>query len=192
MAVWCLAAVLLLATGSPSLQAQDEALAPADQAAFEALVLGQRMLATFLGFRVPPADYHVDFVVAGRFEETNRGAFNEGSYSYTNTGPDTGTVVFTYDAGNICTYLVNFTSLTRGSLSYTCTEGEPDETNWRLVDDPDYVPAGTESFSIPNLGGLVHHEQRNGSGPEVGLWAHPCGGRFDHAFRNRHLSIQGQ
>ena len=132
-------------------------LAPADPAAFDALVVGQRMLSSL----APASLYHVDFVEAGRFEENRLGATNLGSYTYSNNGPDTGTVVFTYDAGNICTYNVTFASLTSGSLSYMCTEGETGETNWRLVDDPDYVPVtppetgtvGTESFSIPNLGG---------------------------------------
>ena len=155
-AVWSLAAVLLLAAGSPPLQAQDMATAPADQAAFDDLVVGQRMLSSF-----PASFFHVDFVEAGRFEEYLRGATNLGSYTYSNNGPDTGTVVFTYDAGNICTYNVSFASPTTGSLSYTCTEGQADESDWRLVDDPDYVPVtppetgtvGVESFSIPNLGG---------------------------------------
>ncbi len=133
------------------------ATAPADQAAFDALVVGQRMLSS-----VPASLYHVDFVEAGRFEEYRLGAgTDEGSYTYSNTGPDTGTVVFTYDAGKICTYLVNFASLTSGSLSYTCTEGDPGETDWRLVEDPDFVTVtppdnGTvkpKSFAIPNLGG---------------------------------------
>ena len=131
--------------------------APVDQAGFDALVVGQRMLTS----AAPASLYHVDFAEAGRFEEYRTGATSEGSYTYSNTGADTGTVVFTYDAGNICTYLVNFTSLTSGSLTYTCTEGETGETDWRLVEDPDYVPVtppdnGTvepKSFAIPNLGG---------------------------------------
>ena len=125
--------------------------APADQAAFDALVVGQRMLSSF-----PASLFHVDFVEAGRFEEYRTGVTNTGSYTYSNTGPDTGTVVFTYDAGNICTYNVSFASLTSGNLSYTCTEGQPGELDWRLVVDPDYVPVTPpepESFSIPNLGG---------------------------------------
>ena len=133
------------------------ATAPADQAAFNALVVGRRMLSS----TEPASQYHVDFVEAGRFEEYRIGATNKGSYTYSNNGPDTGTVVFNYDAGNICTYLVNFTSLTSGSLSYTCTEGEPGESDWRLVEDPDFVTVtppetgtvGVESFEIPNLGG---------------------------------------
>ena len=140
-----------------TLTAEGEALAPADPAAFDALVIGQRMLSSL----APASLYHVDFVEAGRFEETEGAATYAGSYSYTNTGPDTGTVVFNYDDGDSCTNSVTFVSPTTGSLTYTCNDGTSGETNWRLVDDPDYVPltppetgtGGTESFSIPDRGG---------------------------------------
>ena len=140
-----------------TLTAEGEALAPADPAAFDALVIGQRMLSSL----APASLYHVDFVEAGRFEETEGAATYAGSYSYTNTGPDTGTVVFKYDDGDSCTNSVTFVSPTTGSLTYTCNDGTSGETNWRLVDDPDYVPltppetgaGGTESFSIPDRGG---------------------------------------
>ena len=140
-----------------TLTAEGEALAPADPAAFDALVIGQRMLSSL----APASLYHVDFVEAGRFEETQGAATYAGSYSYTNTGPDTGTVVFNYDDGDSCTNSVTFVSPTTGSLTYTCNDGTSGETNWRLVDDPDYVPltppetgtGGTESFSIPDRGG---------------------------------------
>ena len=146
-------------------------LAPADPAAFDALVVGQRMLSS-----VAASLYHVDFVEAGRFEENRLGATNLGSYTYSNNGPDTGTVVFTYDAGNICTYNVTFASLTSGSLSYMCTEGETGETNWRLVDDPDYVPVtppetgtvGTEPFLIPDRGGTSTTSSGNAETLRVG------------------------
>ena len=131
--------------------------APADQAAFGTLVVGQRLLSTV----APASLYHLDFVAVGRFEETEGAGTYAGSYSYTNTGPDTGTVVFNYDDGDSCTNSVTFDSRTTGSLTYTCNDGTSGETNWRLVDDPDYMPAtppepgtvGVESFSIPNLGG---------------------------------------
>ena len=109
----------------------------------------------------PASLYHVDFVEAGRFEETEGAATYAGSYAYTNTGPDTGTVVFNYDDGDSCRNSVTFVSPTTGSLTYTCNDGTSGETNWRLVDDPDYVPltlpetgtGGTEQFSIPDRGG---------------------------------------
>ena len=140
-----------------TLTAEGEALAPADPAAFDALVVGQRMLSSL----APAFLYHVDFVAAGRFEETQGAAIYAGSYSYTNTGPDTGTVVFNYDDGDSCTNSVTFVSPTTGSLTFTCNDGMSGETDWRLVDDPDYAPVtppetgtdGTESFSIPDRGG---------------------------------------
>ena len=140
-----------------TLTAEGEALAPADPAAFDALVIGQRMLSSL----APAPLYHVDFVEAGRFAETRGAATYAGSYSYTNTGPDTGTVVFNYDDGDSCTNSVTFVSPTTGSLTFTCNDGMSGETNWRLVDDPDYAPVtppetgtdGTESFSIPDRGG---------------------------------------
>ena len=157
MAVWGLAAVLLLAAGSPPVQAQGAATAPADPAAFDTLVVGQRMLSSL----APASLYHVDFVEAGRFEETEGAATYAGSYTYSNTGPDTGAVVFNYDDGDRCTYSVTFDSPTTGSLTYTCNDGTSGETNWRLVEDPDFVTVtppetgtgGVEMFSFPNLGG---------------------------------------
>ena len=130
------------------------ALAPADAAAFDDLVVGQRMLSIL-------PTYYVDFVAAGRFEQTQGVAISAGSYSYATTGPDTGTVVFNYDDGDSCTNSVTFVSRTNGRLSFTCNDGRIGETSWRLVDDPDYVPitppesgtGGTEPFSIPDRGG---------------------------------------
>ena len=130
------------------------ALAPADAAAFDDLVVGQRMLSIL-------PTYYVDFVAAGRFEQTQGVAISAGSYSYATTGPDTGTVVFNYDDGDSCTNSVTFVSRTNGRLSFTCNDGRIGETSWRLVDDPDYVPitppgtgtGGSESFSIPDRGG---------------------------------------
>ncbi len=109
----------------------------------------------------PASLYHVDFVEAARFEETEGAATYPDRYSYTNTGPDTGSATFNYDDGDSCTYSVTFLSRTTGSLTYTCNDGTSGETNWRLVDDPDYAPVTPpetrtvepESFSIPNLGG---------------------------------------
>ncbi len=148
-------------------------IAPSDQAAFDNLVVGQRMLSSL----APAAGlYHVDFVEAGRFEEHRFGATNQGSYTYSNRGRNTGTVVFTYDAGNICTYNVSFISRTTGTLSYTCTEGQPGELDWRLVADPDYMsvtPPGTgtvepEPFSIPNLGGWSTMSNGTEANPRAG------------------------
>ena len=122
------------------------ALAPADAAAFDDLVVGQRMLSIL-------PTYYVDFVAAGRFEQTQGAAISAGSYSYATTGPDTGTVVFNYDDGDSCTNSVTFVSRTTGRLSFTCNDGRTGETSWRLVEIPAPTPPAPESFEIPNLGG---------------------------------------
>ena len=56
----------------------------------------------------------------------------------------------------------------------------------------DALPVGTESFSIPNLGGWVRHEQRDCRDPGSGLWTHSCRGGLDHSFRGCNFPIQGQ
>ena len=66
--LWSLAAVLLLTVGSPPLQAQEEEFAPADQAAFDDLAVGQRMA---LDDNIFSSFYYVDFVATGRFRETD-------------------------------------------------------------------------------------------------------------------------
>ena len=86
--------------------------APADQQAFNSLVVGKRIDAD---------TYFLDFESAGRVRE----GFDRhpGSYTYSNTGANTGTLTQNYDAGlygGRCTYKLTFTSTTTGTLSYTC------------------------------------------------------------------------
>ena len=63
--LWSLAAVLLLTVGSPPLQAQEEEFAPADQAAFDDLAVGQRMA---LDDNIFSSFYYVDFVAHRSFQ----------------------------------------------------------------------------------------------------------------------------
>ncbi len=128
MAAWSLGAFLLLAAGSPPLQAQDAVTAPADRAEFDALAVGRRML-----WVIPT---YVDFVAAGRFRETRGAATYSGSYAYSNTGPNTGTVVVNFDDGASCIHSVTFVSRISGNVSFTCTDGSAGETNWLLVEIP--------------------------------------------------------
>ena len=71
-------------------------LAPANEAAFNALVVGKRAAKNY------PAIY-VDFVSPGRFRETEGGKTWAGNYTYRNTGSHTGTLTFNYDDGDLCT-----------------------------------------------------------------------------------------
>ena len=99
--------------------------APADQQAFNSLVVGKR---------IDAETYFIDFESAGRvMEGYNR---HPGSYTYSNTGANTGTLTQNYDAGLFggrCTYKLTFTSTTTGTLSYTCANGlTGEEQRWQL------------------------------------------------------------
>ena len=145
MAVGSLAAVLLLAAGSPPPQAQGEPLAPDDQAAFDDLVVGQRMA---LDDNLFSSFYYVDFVAAGRFRETDSPGIFTGSYTYENTGSDTGTLTFNYDDGDHFTERLNlvFTSTTSGTATATVNGEESPQFNWRLSPIPESEPLRTLHF----------------------------------------------
>ena len=104
-------------------------LAPADEAAFNDLFVGKRAATNF------PAVY-VDFVSPGRFRETRLAVTLTGSYTYRNTGSDTGTLTFNYDDGDRCTSHLTFTSATMGTAISMCDDGLSVEYNWRLVEIP--------------------------------------------------------
>ncbi len=99
--------------------------APADQQAFNSLVVGKRIDAD---------TYFVDFESAGRFMEGfDR---NSGRYTYSNTGANTGTLTQNYDAGlygGRCTTQLTFNSTTTGTLRFTCDNGITGEVErWQL------------------------------------------------------------
>ena len=160
-AVWSLAAVLLLAAGNPLLQAQDSRTAPADEEAFHGLAVGQRIWSG-------DPSYHLDFVSRGRFDETEGAQTYAGSYSYSNTGVNTGTIVLNYDDGDRCTAYVVFASTTAGTVTSTCINGQ---TNWRLTQIPEPAPAGSDepvsSYEIDTLAGL---RVSGDEGPAVEAW----------------------
>ena len=102
-------------------------LSPADQDAFNRLVVGKR---------IDAESYFVDFESAGRFLEGFRR--HEGRYTYANTGANTGTLTQNYDAGlygGRCATQLTFTSTTTGTLRYTCDNGDTgEEERWQLSD----------------------------------------------------------
>ena len=111
-------------------QDTSEMLAPADEAAFNDLVVGKRVATSF-------STAYVDFVSPGRFSENLFGVIRTGSYSsYRNTGLNTGTLTFDYDGGNRCTVNITFDSTTSGMAASTCDNGSSIEYNWRLVEIP--------------------------------------------------------
>ena len=110
-------------------QTTGEMLAPADEAAFNDLFVGKRAATNFPGV-------YVDFVSPGRFRETVGADTYTGSYTYRNTGSNTGTLTFNYDDGDRCTALLTFASATMGTATSTCEDGVSVEYNWRIVEIP--------------------------------------------------------
>ena len=133
------AAVMIPPLGIPG-----EMFAPANEAAFNNLFVGKRAAAD------DPTAY-VDFVAAGRFKETVGAETYTGSYSYSNTGVNTGDVVLNYDDGDRCTIHVVFTSTTAGTANSTCTDGESLQPNWRLTQ----IPAGGRAPLFEAIRGLL-------------------------------------
>ena len=128
-----------------------EMLAPTDEAAFNDLFVGKRATTNY------PTVY-VDFVSPGRFRETEGSDIWTGSYTYRNTGPNTGTVTFNYDDGDRCVASFTFVSTTAGTATYTCNDGSSGGSNWLLVaisatGTPDLVvQTPSVSDSNPNAG----------------------------------------
>ena len=117
-------------------------IAPADQAAFNALVVGKRVQGD------DPNSY-IDFVSAGRFSETEGSDVWTGRYAYTNTGPDTATLTLNYDDGDRCTYSLTFATATSGSGTFTCSDGTSGSTGWRIAEtppQPPQPPTGTDPY----------------------------------------------
>ena len=117
--------------------------APADQAAFDTLVVGKRT-------DWEPADA-VEWVSPGRFSQTISGVAYSGSYTYQRTGPNAGTTVFNYDVGLTCTTRSTFTTATSGRASYTCSDGQSaGPFDWRLT-DPGNTERGDRRATLLNL-----------------------------------------
>ena len=107
-------------------------MAPADQAAFDALVASQRLAhddASGLGVAFV-------FVSAGEFSHGTGASGRTGTYVYENTGRSSGTVELTYAGGGMCTLELVFEADDSGRMDYTCVDASNNETagstNWRL------------------------------------------------------------
>lgn len=106
-------------------------LAPADQAAFNDLVVGKRVVAD------NSAGQYVDFISPGRLKEFDGSEIYYGSYTYRKTGPNTGTLTTNYDDGDRCTTRLTFTTATSGRFAESCDDESSASGGWRLVDIPD-------------------------------------------------------
>ena len=91
-------------------------LAPPDQAGFDALLVGSRAAS-------PASPDALDFVSAGRFRETEGAETRLGSYAWTRTGADSGTLALRYDDGDRCAVALTLTSAGGGTSSFSCDDG---------------------------------------------------------------------
>ena len=100
-----------------------EALAPLDEQTFNSQMVGKSFHVGFI---------FLDFVSAGRFSQNGRLPV---SYSYSNTGSNTGLLTLTYDGGQFgggCTFQLTFASATTGTLHFMCDSGEAGQGTWRI------------------------------------------------------------
>ena len=104
---------------------QTTSLAPENEQAFHNRVVGRRAA-------TDDPTYYVDFVSPGRFRETDGANILSGSYTYQNTGPNTGTLTFNYDIGIRCPIDLVFTSTTTATATNICS-GQLDTINFRLM-----------------------------------------------------------
>ena len=107
-------------------------LAPANQAAFDALVVGKRMVSP----TISPDVYHFAFISPGRFREVEGSETWTGRYTYRKIGANAGGLETSYDDGDRCKPVFLFETPTTGVFASACDDGETDAGSWRLVDIP--------------------------------------------------------
>ena len=139
-----------------------DGFAPADQAAFDALVVG---------LRVESPDYYFDFVSPGRFREFEDGETYTGRYTYERTGPNSGTTITYYDDGDQCTDNIVFESTTTGTSSYSCNDGSTGTGTWQFVDIPgdDTLNGTAGDDTLPGTTGADTINGRDGNDILQGL-----------------------
>lgn len=101
---------------------------PTDQAAFDAVVVGRRVLTGVQG------DY-IDFVSSGRFNALEDGVAYAGRYTYEGTGPASGRLALSFDGGS-CEVNLTYVSATTGVYSSACSDGSAEADRWTLVEVP--------------------------------------------------------
>ena len=101
--------------------------APADQAAFDARVVGKRIGYTHF---ISPGNvtYH---------EYAAEGAIYSGTHTYVRTGVNMGTLNLHYPEyrngiSQRCTVQLTFDTATTGDLTYSCSDGDGGSESWQL------------------------------------------------------------
>ncbi len=148
-------------------------LAPADQAAFDAL---------FVGKQFGDSNNGLIFLSPGRIREFDGGIAYEGNYEYENTGANTGTLTYTYDvtgndlAAEKTVIEMTFTSQLAGTFVATYTEigSSPMVTRapFEFTDATDTMPSfatdsgpGNQSYTVDTaISALTLPEASGGDG----------------------------
>ena len=117
-------------SGSGTTSRPAPGFAPVDQNTFNTFVVDKVLSVE---------TYYIEFVSTGRFEENNQ---YPGSYTYSNTGSNTGILTQNYDGGQLggtCSIEMTFSSTTTGTLRAKCGSDENYDSpqQWRLSDAPD-------------------------------------------------------
>ena len=133
----------------PSEDLSPSGFAPADQSAFDVLVVGKRLLSPDPSY----SSYYTDFPSPGRFEEVEPGETYTGRYTYENTGANSATLESQYDDGDRCTAELTFDSATTGTATYSCNDGEKGTSSWRIEDTPSAPSEGIPAPDTPDLVG---------------------------------------
>ena len=126
---------------------EPEGFAPADQSAFDSLVVDKRLTTT------DPSNY-TDFTSVGRFREVEGTATWTGFYAYEKTGANSARVEFSYDDGDRCITLVTMNSATTGTFSFSCNDGTTGTSSYQLIDipaEPPVMPPVTPSVTYERL-----------------------------------------
>ena len=104
--------------------AGSQALAPADEAAFNSRAVGRRLHA---------GAYYIEFESGARFTES--GSFT-GSYRYESTGPGSGTLTLRYEGGQYggtCRLDLGYGSATTGTVIHNCYSGLQGLNAWTIT-----------------------------------------------------------
>ena len=113
-------------TFSVTVSAPATGFAPANQAAFNAALVGKQIMS---------GDYFFSFSPPNSLSllEVSTSTTYSGSYTYTNTGSNMGRIVANYDDGR-CTYNITYVSATTGTATTICNDEAATSGTWRIVD----------------------------------------------------------
>ena len=126
--------------------------APVDADAFKERFVGRRVRAT-------DDSGYIDFVSARRYRELFMGRTYGGSYTYENEGPNSATIIFSYDDGDVCTVLVAFDSFIAATALSVCEDAVTEELELQPLRSWSLEEIGTAPNSQSEFDELVAARQ---------------------------------